>query len=121
MKAIPKKTTGDIRKLLPRHLHGNNGGQGDQMFPDNSPGQHHAAVPAMISNALNGSRPNAERENRQLNADVLRALTDNKRLEAEDMGVSRFVIVWRMYPNKDNPVVQRDDPNACGCGCSCGG
>ena len=47
MKAIPKKTTADIRKLLPRHLHGNNGGQGDQMFPDNTPGQHHSAIPAM--------------------------------------------------------------------------
>src|SRR5215470_4338903 len=87
MKAIPKRVTEDIRKLLPRHLHGNTGGQGDQMFPDNSRGQHHAAVPELISNALGSqTRPNAERENRQLNTDILQALSDNKRLNEADMG-----------------------------------
>jgi len=119
MRATPRKSTEDILKLLPKHLHGGTGGQGDQMLPDGSRGQHHAGIPEMISTALgSAARPNAERENRQLNADIGQALSNNKPLEPEDDGVPRFVIVWRMYPNKDNPVVKSN--GNCGCGCSCG-
>ena len=122
MKAIPKKNRADIRNVLPQHLHGNTGGQGDQMLPDGTRGQFHAAIPEMISTALaSEKRPNAETENRQLNVDILQALSSNKPPEPEDGGVSRFVIVWRMYPNKENPVVKDGGPDACGCGCSCGG
>lgn len=120
MKAIPHKSIADIRKLLPKHLHDGGGGQGDQMLPDGSRGQHHAGIPEMISTALGSTaRPNAETENRQLNVDIVEALSNYKALEPEDQGVSRFVIVWRMYPNKDNPVVKSN--GNCGCGCSCGG
>jgi len=122
MKAIPRKNKADIRKLLPKHLHNGTGGQGDQFLPDGTRGQHHANIPAMISTALGSQvRPNAEDENRRLNADVLQCLSNYKRLEPADQGVPRFVIVWRMYPNKDNPVVQAQSNGNCGCGCSCGG
>jgi len=122
MKAIPRKNKADIRKLLPKHLYNGTGGQGDQFLPDGTRGQHHANIPAMISTALGSQvRPNAEDENRRLNADVLQCLSNYKRLEPADQGVPRFVIVWRMYPNKENPVVQGGGPDACGCGCSCGG
>jgi hypothetical protein len=122
MKAIPRKTKTDIREMLPQHLHNDSGGQGDQYLLDGTRGQHHASIPAMISTAFRSTvRPDAEKENRKLNRDVLQALSDNKRLETADQSVPRFVIVWRMYPNKDNPVVKGGGPDACGCGCSCGG
>ena len=122
MKAKPKKSPDDILKLLPKHLHGGGGGEGPKPLEDGTPGQGHAPIPALASNALNSAtHPNAETENRALNMDIAAALANRKRLVAEDQGVSRFVIVWRMFPNPRNPVVATGDPDKCGCGCSCGG
>jgi hypothetical protein len=127
MKAIPRQNTASIRRLLPNHLHGGTGGEPDRPFPPpdgSSRGQHHAPIPELLSNARGSTlHPTAEADNRQLNADILNALNSKlaKHPDPADLGVPRFVIVWRMYPNSDNPVVKSGDPDKCGCGCSCGG
>jgi hypothetical protein len=122
MKARPPKTQEDIFKLLPKHLHPGHGGQDDTTFPDGSAAQFHAQIPELRSNAKGSTtRPNAEGQNRQLNADIAQALTNNKPLEAGDNLIPRFVIAWRIFPNPLNPIVHSGGPDACGCGCSCGG
>src|SRR5262249_2654912 len=125
MKAVPKKKTADILALLPRHLHGNHGGEGDQSFPGGpmaGQGQHHAPIPELLSNAKDSStHPHAAQGNPDLNEDIMSALTRNNPLVSEEAGVPRFVIVWRIFPNAANPVVSAGLPGTCGCGCSCGG
>src|SRR5258708_143880 len=106
MKAEPKKRKDDILQLLPKHLHGGHGGECPCRFADGTPGQHHAKIPELCSNALGSTtHPDAEQQNRDLNMDIARVFADRKPLVKDDQGVPRFVIVWRIYPNPDNPVV----------------
>jgi hypothetical protein len=32
---------------------------------------------------------------------------------------ARFVLGWRLYPNKEHPSWSNKDVHSCGCGCGC--
>jgi len=40
-----------------------------------------------------------------------------KKHKKTDEHGAHFVLAWRMYPNKEHPRWQREDPHTCGCGC----
>jgi len=41
-------------------------------------------------------------------------------MKKTDKGGQRFVLGWRLYPNKDNPRWKTGkDDHSCGCGCGC--
>ena len=60
--------------------------------------------------------PDGYRKNRKLADRINRAV---KNLKASDENGPRFVLAWRLYPNKDHPVWQQQDVHFCGCGCGC--
>lgn len=60
--------------------------------------------------------PDGYETNRKLAARISKAVEE---LKASDEHGPRFVLAWRMYPNKDHPVWQQKDVHFCGCGCGC--
>ncbi|HVY56374.1 MAG TPA: hypothetical protein VHA77_00825 [Xanthobacteraceae bacterium] len=60
--------------------------------------------------------PDGYRKNRQLAKRISKAV---EKIKASDEHGPRFVLAWRMYPNKDHPVWQQKDVHYCGCGCGC--
>jgi hypothetical protein len=66
-----------------------------------------------------GSRhydPNGYQKNRELARRIGEAMNDLKK--GDEQG-ARFVLAWRMYPNKEHPSWHRKDVHFCGCGCGC--
>ncbi len=55
----------------------------------------------------------ANRELARLIAKAMRA----KKLTDKDG--ARFVLGWRLYPNKEHPAWNNKDVHSCGCGCGC--
>ena len=76
-----------------------------------------AALPGVAADAHSMDKA-AFSKNRELAKKIQDLLAEYK---PSDKGVPRFVIVWRIFPNAANPVVSGGGPDACGCGCSCGG
>jgi hypothetical protein len=60
--------------------------------------------------------PDGYHKNRKLAERIGKAVSD---LKKGDEHGSRFVLAWRMYPNKEHPSWQRTDVHFCGCGCGC--
>jgi hypothetical protein len=60
--------------------------------------------------------PQGYQKNRALAERIDEAMGDLK--QGDEHG-SRFVLAWRMYPNKEHPSWQRKDVHFCGCGCGC--
>jgi hypothetical protein len=60
--------------------------------------------------------PNGHQKNRELAERIGKAVSD---LKKSDEHGPRFVLAWRMYPNKEHPSWQRKDVHFCGCGCGC--
>jgi hypothetical protein len=42
-----------------------------------------------------------------------------RELKPKDDDGNHFIYGWRIYPNKEHPRWQREQPHACGCGCGC--
>ncbi len=117
MKADPKRTKDQLKKLLPKRL---GGGQDDVPLAGGpgQMGQFHAAIDRLISDT--DARPGADAENRNLNTAIDAALSNCKPVDNADPDKGpRFVLIWRMYPNANNDVVKNS--SNCGCGCSCVG
>jgi hypothetical protein len=120
MKARPKTTAAELKKLLPRRL------GGEQL---DTPGlEHHAQLVALDADPLaRVSPPDADGENRTIAAAMRDVIKGNptigwkgKPIDSNDPVTGpRFVMTWRMYPNALNAHVQTS--GQCGCGCSCVG
>ena len=60
--------------------------------------------------------PKGYQKNRELAERIGAAMSE---LKQGDEDGSRFVLAWRMYPNKQHPSWHRKDVHFCGCGCGC--
>jgi hypothetical protein len=58
--------------------------------------------------------PHGHAANRELAKKIEEAFRSLKKVDKDG---PHFVLAWRMYPNKDHPRWQREDPHMCGCGC----
>jgi hypothetical protein len=56
--------------------------------------------------------------NRDLAKLISAAVREKKK---SDENGARFVLGWRLYPNKDHPSWKSKDVHSCGCGCGCSG
>jgi hypothetical protein len=56
--------------------------------------------------------------NRDLAKLISAAVQEKKK---SDKNGGRFVLGWRLYPNKDHPSWKSKDVHSCGCGCGCSG
>jgi hypothetical protein len=56
----------------------------------------------------------------QANRDLADLISKAMRAKKKaDKHGARFVLGWRLYPNKDHPDWQNKDVHSCGCGCGC--
>jgi hypothetical protein len=104
MRAKPRLTKDDLKKLRPKRLGGGQKPTPDSGHPDFD---HHESPPKLDSDPL--ARDGADEENRELAKAIRDALRTTKR------NPERFVLTWRMYPNKNRLPPE----GRCGCGCSC--
>jgi hypothetical protein len=115
MRGRPKEKASDLKFLLPKRL---GGGQDPTPDPGHPDLDTHAHPDDLFADPLSRMNPpDADGENRLL-AKAIQAVFDASK-KPVDAGVPRFVLTWRMYPNKDSMVV--GTAGNCGCGCSCGG
>jgi hypothetical protein len=56
----------------------------------------------------------------QANRDLAKLIKKavRKKKKADKHG-AKFVLGWRLYPNKDHPTWKSNDVHSCGCGCGC--
>jgi hypothetical protein len=104
MRAKPKLKQAELTQRLPKRLGGDQDPTPDNGHPDLD---HHAAPPDLDSDAF--AREGADAENRKLTRLIREAFRRSK------SHPERFVLTWRMYPDKENPTPE----GSCGCGCSC--
>jgi len=69
--------------------------------------ERHGPLPGVTSDAV----PNKNRALAEQISDAVESL------KAADEHGPHFILAWRMYPNKDHPRWQTEDPHACGCSC----
>jgi len=69
--------------------------------------ERHGVLPAVTSDAV-------PFKNRALAERISDAVES---LKTTDEHGPHFILAWRMYPNKDHPRWQTEDPHACGCSC----
>jgi hypothetical protein len=63
--------------------------------------------------------PKAHKKNRELSEKISRLVS---KIKPFDGGVPRFVLAWRLYPNKENAYWKTEAlQHACGCSCGCFG
>jgi hypothetical protein len=104
MKTTPKLTKAEVWSLLPQPR-------------GNQPKGKHAPIPG-LDNEDSASDPEAANRHRRLHTKIMEAFRETQPRDGEDPETGpRFVLAWRIFPNKSNPVA--NEPN-CGCGCSCG-
>jgi len=61
----------------------------------------------------------AHKKNRELSEHISRVVA---KIKPFDEGVPRFVLAWRLYPNKENAYWKTEAlQHACGCSCGCFG
>jgi|SRR5262245_46814469 hypothetical protein len=54
--------------------------------------------------------------NRDLAALIRQAVRSKKK---SDKNGAKFILGWRLYPNKEHPDWKNKDVHSCGCGCGC--
>jgi hypothetical protein len=60
--------------------------------------------------------PSSYEANRELAARISKAVAD---IKPSDDGQPRFVLGWRLYPNRDSAYWKAEGAHVCGCGCAC--
>lgn len=92
---------------------------------------YHGEIPAVLTDAEFASTANPDHPgspyrgskhfdskghaaNRALEKDLKAAFAKHKKTDKDG---AHFVLAWRMYPNKDHPRWQQEEPHICGCGC----
>jgi hypothetical protein len=75
-----------------------------------------AGIPGVEADAERMDRQ-AHTANRDLAKRIREAVAATK---PSDKNIPRFVLGWRLYPNRDNPFWNdAGGPHVCGCGCAC--
>jgi|SRR5271167_2281042 len=115
MRAKPAKTQAELTALLPERLYPGQGGQGPTHDPGHPDFDTHERPDKLLADPMSRADGLADGENRDL-AQAIRDAFQNSD-KPVDNDVPRFVLTWRMYPNKDSKVA--GTPGNCGCGCSC--
>jgi hypothetical protein len=115
MRGKPPKKASDLKFLLPKRLGGGQDPTPDPGHPDLDTHKQPDDLYGDPTSRMNP--PDADGENRRLAAAIKAVFQASQK--PVDNGVPRFVMTWRMYPNKDSAVVGTD--GMCGCGCSCSG
>jgi len=93
MRAKPKLKQAELTQRLPKRLGGDQDPTPDNGHPDLD---HSAAPPDLDSDVL--AREGADAENRKLTRLIRDALKRSKSYP------ERFVLTWRMYPDKEHPM-----------------
>jgi hypothetical protein len=112
----PKMT---VKQLLKHAKLAQEGKAGDKGLPPVKTDAYAAKVadPKDPKSPYYGSKwhdPKGHEANRKLAKRIDAAM---KTLKKADKDGSHFVLAWRLYPNKEHPRWNRDQPHACGCGC----
>jgi hypothetical protein len=83
-----------------------------------SQGKGRAALPGVKTDARHAQATDKSgyQANREL-AELIGAAVRAKK--KSDRHGARFVLGWRLYPNKDHPSWSDKDVHSCGCGCGC--
>jgi hypothetical protein len=117
MRARPRKSQDELNKKRPKSIDPN--GQDPSDDPSGSPPwpklDTHDVIEKLLADPKQRADGLAFGENRDLAA-AIKATFKASRKPVDD-GVPRFVLTWRMYPNKDSSVA--GTAGNCGCGCSC--
>ena len=72
-------------------------------------------LPGVKTDALQVDPEGAYKKNRQLAQMISDAVTKHK--ITDKVGGPRFLLAWRLYPNKENPYWHHVPVHACSCGC----
>jgi hypothetical protein len=83
-----------------------------------SQGKGRAALPGVKTDARHAQATDKSgyQANREL-AELIGAAVRAKK--KSDRHGARFVLGWRLYPNKEHPSWSNKDIHSCGCGCGC--
>jgi hypothetical protein len=83
-----------------------------------SQGKGRAALPGVKTDARHAQATDKSgyQANREL-AELIGAAVRAKK--KSDRHGARFVLGWRLYPNKEHPSWSNKDVHSCGCGCGC--
>jgi hypothetical protein len=83
-----------------------------------SQGRGRASLPGVKTDAKHSQATDKTgyRTNRELAKLIREAVRAKKRTDKHG---ARFVLGWRLYPNKDHSIWSNDDLHSCGCGCGC--
>jgi hypothetical protein len=98
----PKMTRAKLRKSARKTSHGNG----------------RVALPGVKTDVkhIQATDKCGYQANRELAEIISKAVRAKKNGDANG---ARFVLGWRLYPNKDHPRWKAKDEHACGCGCGC--
>jgi len=78
----------------------------------------HPTLPGVLADAKQMSPLDKYQENRRLADEIGKLMLQIKGIS--DDGKPKFVIGWRLYPNKDNKEYWKDSIEEHVCSCSCG-
>ena len=83
-----------------------------------SEGKGRAPLPGVKTDAqhLQATDKCAYQANRDLAKLIAKAVREKKK---NDQRGARFILGWRLYPNKNHPAWKDKDIHSCGCGCGC--
>jgi hypothetical protein len=83
-----------------------------------SQGKGRAALPGVKTDGRHAQATDKSgyQANREL-AELIGAAVRAKK--KSDRHGARFVLGWRLYPNKEHPSWSNRDVHSCGCGCGC--
>jgi hypothetical protein len=83
-----------------------------------SQGKGRVALPGVKTDARHAQATDKSgyQANREL-AELIGAAVRAKK--KSDRHGARFVLGWRLYPNKEHPSWSNKDVHSCGCGCGC--
>ena len=83
-----------------------------------SEGKGRAPLPGVKTDAKHAQATDkcGHQANRELAALIRDAVQSKKK---SDKHGPRFVLGWRLYPNKNHPQWKSKDVHSCGCGCGC--
>jgi|SRR6195256_1008903 hypothetical protein len=83
-----------------------------------SQGKGRAALPGVRTDAKHAQA--TDKCGYQANRDLAKAITSAVRAKKKaDKHGAKFILGWRLYPNKEHPAWNGKGEHSCGCGCGC--
>jgi hypothetical protein len=86
---------------------------------DTAKGMRRTPLPGVKTSATDEKTAKEHRKDRQANGKLAEKISSAVReVKKSDKNGPRYVVAWRMYPNRDHPH-WKAHTHACGCGCGC--